>query len=67
MFLEPHAVLHAVLSAEAVEVLLRQEAFVVKRGGGGAGSKGQISWKKHPTVAQAWDAAKQKANWPTSS
>lgn len=45
------AVLFARSAAQAVEVLLRQRAYVVKRVGNGEGmangSPGQVSWKKH--------------------
>ena len=52
---------------EAIEVLLRHEAYVVKRGGDGPGADrvrlGQISWSKYGGPHVAWDEAKLNANW----
>lgn len=60
------AVLFARSAAQAVEVLLRQRAYVVKRVGNGEGmangSTGQVSWKKHGATG-GWMIAKVKANW----
>ncbi|CAK9041192.1 unnamed protein product, partial [Durusdinium trenchii] len=52
--------------AQAIEVLCKTRAFVVKRVGGhveGQTSKGQVSWSKFPTVQAAWEAAKLRANF----
>ena len=54
-------------ACKAVEVLMRQRAFVVKKIGSGAASanagRGQITWSKFNSPAEAWAAAKEKANW----
>lgn len=57
---------------EAIEVLLRNRCYVVKRFGtddgyGNAGDslKGrQITWAKHGGAVVAWEKAKTDANWP---
>ena len=58
--------LHA---SEAIECLLKQRAFVVKKIGMHDGSdeamkgKGQYSWSKYQGPHEAWKAAKQAAFW----
>ncbi|CAJ1360058.1 unnamed protein product [Effrenium voratum] len=51
----------------AIEVLLKCRAFVVKRVGQGSASadcrKGQLTWSKFDSVAEAWGAAKARGNW----
>ena len=48
---------------KAIEVLLRNQAFVVKRFGEVDGpaqdtlKKGQVTWKKFPSVLDAWKEA----------
>lgn len=61
-------------SPEAIEILLRNRAYVVKRVGteDGAGSgdrslKGkQYTWSKHGGPMEAWDKAVEAAGWPES-
>lgn len=53
---------------EAIEVLLKSRAFVVKRFGGGvregdAAAKGQYTWAKHGGVFKCWAACKKVARW----
>lgn len=54
---------------EAVEVLVRNAAYVVKRiGGGDEGApkdccRGQLNWKKFGGPGPAWEVAKKKANF----
>lgn len=61
------------LWAEAIEVLLKSKAFVVKRVGGGskeedhAGVKGQYTWSKHGGVSQCWDVVRKAACWPNAA
>ena len=54
--------------SEAIEVLLRTKAYVVKRGGGDQkledGAR-QWTWSKHGGAVKAWALAKEAANWPS--
>ena len=57
------------LASEAIEVLRKARAFVIKRVGqepqpGPEASKGQLTWAKCESVAAAREQAKQRANWP---
>ena len=50
--------------AKAVEVLLRSRAFVVKRTSDNSESgKGQVTWSKFPSVADAWSEAKRRSGF----
>ena len=50
------------LYAQAIEVLLKQHAFVVKRASGKK-KGGQVSWRKQGSVDAAWLIAKAHAGW----
>ena len=58
------------LWTEAIEVLLKAKAFVVKRVGGGSEEedhsdvKGQYTWSKHGGVSNCWDVVRKAARWP---
>jgi len=60
--------------AQAIEVLLANRAFVVKRVGLISGQddsgappadrkSGQVTWSKYKTTGAAWEIAKQRANF----
>ena len=44
-----------------VDVLLRQEAFYVKKAPA-SGRLGQLSWKKYGSASKAWEAALDRAS-----
>ena len=48
-------------TAQVVETLLKNRAFVVKKPMGGGPGSGQLSWAKNGGVDNAWNLAKQKA------
>lgn len=73
-FLETNIVIQLTFTIwppKAIEVLLRNKAFVIKKvapSGEGASvptPKGQLTWSKFGGVAGAWEVAKEKANWPS--
>ena len=51
--------------SKAVEVLLRCRAFVVKRtcDDNPESRRGQVTWSKFPTVADAWGEAKRRSGF----
>jgi hypothetical protein len=50
-------------SAQAIEVLLKCRAFVVKRSAADQGVKGQITWAKVGGVEKAWAMAVERAGF----
>ena len=58
--------------SKAIEVLLKNRAFCVKRIGNNAGEgfdhkkKGQYTWNVHGGIDKTWEIAKQAAFWPES-
>ena len=50
-------------SAQAIEVLLKCRAFVVKRSATDQGVKGQITWAKVGGVEKAWAMAVERAGF----
>ncbi len=56
---------------EAIEVLLRNQAYVLKRIGPEQGAEGgkvslknrQWTWSKHGGPVRAWEAIKEAAHW----
>ena len=57
------------LRTQAIEVLLKSKAFVLKRVGGDseedhAGVKGQYTWSKYGDVINCWDVVRKAARWP---
>ena len=50
-------------SAQAIEVLLKNKAFVVKRCASDQGVKGQITWAKVGGIEEAWAMAVERAGF----
>lgn len=57
--------------SEAIEVLMRSKAYVVKRLGSEdmkgvtcPAKGGQFTWKKHGGAVEAWQKATSAARWP---
>ena len=59
----PCSAMVASASAQAIEVLLKNKAFVVKRCASDQGVKGQITWAKVGGIEEAWAMAVERAGF----
>lgn len=50
-------------SSKAIEVLLHNKAFVVKRSTNETGRMGQVTWSKFESILAAWQTAKERAGF----